>query len=371
LENDLREKITDIEKRLQSEREESKRKSEQLQKQINDLHIEVRDEVRSAGEIVKQYEKKLKDEKELLTQQFTREIENIKEIYTKHNGEVVGILSDHLSKRNDEIDQLNQDIKILYEQFRSSSDGFMTYFKQKPQNDIKIPEHLRQVIEKAQRDLKLDTKNFYNIAFVGHTKTGKSSLINAIRGIEDDEPGAAEVGSTEVTNLIEPYTFKEHDLRHVKIYDVPGAGTLTHNAESYYQDKCLCAFDCLIIVTQDALAKDEIDFALQSIKFNQPIAFVRSRFDIAMDNQVKSRKISEINQHTIKNEVAKCAKAFTLELDKMNEPELKQVPIFFVSAYVLRELMIQKTKPNVMYQEKSLLDYIKAKSKYSRNIIDC
>ena len=72
-----------------------------------------------------------------------------------------------------------------------------------------------------------------------------------------------------------------------------------------FRDKCLCAFDCLIICTQDTLGQEEIDFAIQSLKYNQPIAFVRSRCDIVLDNAKKCGDIKTINQEAVVNELKK------------------------------------------------------------------
>lgn len=51
----------------------------------------------------------------------------------------------------------------------------------------------------------------------------------------DDEEGSAKVGITEATHRIDPYMFKDPKYKYVKIYDIPGAGTLSHEAGSYYE----------------------------------------------------------------------------------------------------------------------------------------
>lgn len=124
---------------------------------------------------------------------------------------------------------------VLMQQFSDSRNDFLKYVETKPQQDIVVPENMEETLRKAKQDLGLDTANCYNFAFVGQTKTGKSSLINAIRGIEDTHPDAAKVGITETTHLTAPYSFPDDKFKHVKIYDIPGAGTLTHNSDSYYQ----------------------------------------------------------------------------------------------------------------------------------------
>uniref|UniRef100_A0AC35FCX6 Uncharacterized protein n=1 Tax=Panagrolaimus sp. PS1159 TaxID=55785 RepID=A0AC35FCX6_9BILA len=88
-----------------------------------------------------------------------------------------------------------------------------------------------------------------------------------------------------------------------------------------------------------------------------------------MDNQIKAKKIKEINQQTIVAHIQYCATSFVQELQKTGEKELAQVPIFFISSYTLRDLM-KGEEPAAMYQEQQLMEYIKTKSKYSRNIVN-
>uniref|UniRef100_A0AC34F2J5 IRG-type G domain-containing protein n=1 Tax=Panagrolaimus sp. ES5 TaxID=591445 RepID=A0AC34F2J5_9BILA len=230
------------------------------------------------------------------------------------------------------------------------------------ETDREFPAHFKLIIENAKKKLNLDTKKFYNIAFVGLMKIGKGSLINAIRGISDEDKGAVPVGITETTHAIQSYEFSNFELGHVKLYDIPSSLTFIHNDVDYYQDKCLCAFDCLIILCEDFLSNEEIKIALQSLKFNQRVVFVRSRFDIAMANAKRSKRIAEINQHTIMDEIKKSAKSFSNELEKTGNKELKKVPIFFISSYSLRDL-VQGHNPDYIFQEKLFLDFINS-SKY-------
>jgi GTP-binding protein EngB required for normal cell division len=89
---------------------------------------------------------------------------------------------------------------------------------------------------KVARDkLKIDVDNFHNFAFAGHVKAGKSSLINAIRGITKNHPNAAAVDITECTQEIKFYTFPDGKFPKVRFYDIPGSGTLRHESKNYYK----------------------------------------------------------------------------------------------------------------------------------------
>uniref|UniRef100_A0AC34FIU9 IRG-type G domain-containing protein n=1 Tax=Panagrolaimus sp. ES5 TaxID=591445 RepID=A0AC34FIU9_9BILA len=218
---------------------------------------------------------------------------------------------------------------------------FYRFFNRSPEHDIVVPENVAETVRKAKEALGLDTVNFYNFAFVGHTKTGKSSLINAIRNLDDDDPDAAEVNVTECTH--ESKSYSHPTMESVKFYDIPGAGTLTHDANSYYQDKLLCAFDCLFICTQETLGKEEIVFALECLKYNQPFCFVRSRCDIVIDNlkkqiERKNRNREEkiiIDQNAVNEKIGKMKEAYDKQIELANNPKLREIPCFFISALSL------------------------------------
>ena len=58
---------------------------------------------------------------------------------------------------------------------------------------------------------------------IGISGVGKSSFINAIRGLNADDVGSAAVGLTETTTQITAYTHPDNP--HIKFWDLPGVGT--------------------------------------------------------------------------------------------------------------------------------------------------
>lgn len=79
-----------------------------------------------------------------------------------------------------------------------------------------------------------------------------------------------------------------------------------------FSDKGLCAFDCLIILTQSTLCQEDVNFATCALKYHQPVAFVRSKCDLDLINKfveegddmiTASQKINqdEINEYIVKS----------------------------------------------------------------------
>uniref|UniRef100_A0A914EPW5 IRG-type G domain-containing protein n=1 Tax=Acrobeloides nanus TaxID=290746 RepID=A0A914EPW5_9BILA len=304
---------------------------------------------------------------------FVRSIDNFVQ-HEKDNEE----LAARRKRQNNEIKSIKRQIreekveaysaekklKKLSEAFEAHKKTFVEYVNAKPARGVNIKLNVKMAKEK----LGIDTNNYFNFAFVGHAKTGKSSLINAIRGMTDDQIGSAKVGITETTHEIQYYVFPNNRYKHVRIYDIPGAGTLTHGASNYYEDKSLCAFDCLIICTQDTLGQEEIEFAMKALRYRQAITFVRSRCDIALDTLKKLRKIRRIDQDAVNACIKEMATAYAAEVKRTGREELESVPCFFVNSYNLRN-HINNEENDVVYHEELLVEYMRMQSMYTRNIV--
>ena len=69
------------------------------------------------------------------------------------------------------------------------------------------------------------------IGVIGESHSGKSSLINAMRGLRSGDPGAAEVKNRECTREPTPYVYSKYPL--LTLWDLPGVGTNNFPKETY------------------------------------------------------------------------------------------------------------------------------------------
>lgn len=74
-------------------------------------------------------------------------------------------------------------------------------------------------------------QNDFCLAIVGHTKVGKSSVVNALGGKKARDEGAAATGVVETTHEVKEYPCK---LDGVRLFDVSGSGTMAHPEENYF-----------------------------------------------------------------------------------------------------------------------------------------
>jgi hypothetical protein len=115
---------------------------------------------------------------------------------------------------------------------------------------------------------------------------GKSTFINALRGLRDVRPPelpgenvSAAVDITETTMIVKRYRFPRGQFPHVAIWDLSGGGTQAHPAETYFEDKLLYAFDCLLLLSANRFSELEVSIARRAQKFRTPVVLVITKGD--------------------------------------------------------------------------------------------
>ena len=89
-----------------------------------------------------------------------------------------------------------------------------------------------------------------HFAVCGSSGSGKSSLINAFRGLSNNSDQAAPAGVVETTKVITRYPEPRKELPYNRFiwFDCPGAGTLEIPGWQYFNQQGLFIFDIIILV---------------------------------------------------------------------------------------------------------------------------
>ncbi|XP_076128760.1 interferon-inducible GTPase 5-like [Alosa pseudoharengus] len=130
-----------------------------------------------------------------------------------------------------------------------------------------------------------------NIGVTGNSGAGKSSFVNAIRGLSNDDERAAETGVTETTQTPAPFTHPT--MPNVTIWDLPGIGTPKFKAKTYLTDVHFERYDFFIILTSERFKENDISLAKAIKKKKLLFYFIRSKIDNDINAEEKRRDFNK------------------------------------------------------------------------------
>ncbi|XP_040183338.1 interferon-inducible GTPase 5-like [Rana temporaria] len=140
-----------------------------------------------------------------------------------------------------------------------------------------------------------------NIAVTGESGSGKSTFVNAIRNMDnDEEEGAAKTGVTETTK--EPKAYPHPQYNNVTFWDLPGIGTPNFNPSDYLKAVEFHRYDFFIIMSSERFRHNDMELAKEIKSMGKKFYFVRSKVDSDMYASQMRRKKS-YNEAKIMNEI--------------------------------------------------------------------
>ncbi|XP_050014503.1 T-cell-specific guanine nucleotide triphosphate-binding protein 2-like isoform X1 [Alexandromys fortis] len=238
----------------------------------------------------------------------------------------------------------------------SSFDAFFKNFKRESQilseeNIILIKSYTEtnnlqkalSVINNALRDIENAP---LNIAVTGETGTGKSTFINALRGVGQEDIGAAPTGVTETTWERIPYLHPK--LPQVILWDLPGIGSSSFPPENYLTEMKFGQYDFFIIISATRFKENDAQLAKAITKMKMNFYFVRTKIDIDVDNEQKSKPKTFNKENVLMKIQGDCSRHLQKALS--SEPRIFLVSNFDVSDFdfpalqttLLRELPAHK-----------------------------
>ncbi|KAG2054908.1 hypothetical protein BDR06DRAFT_954825 [Suillus hirtellus] len=121
-------------------------------------------------------------------------------------------------------------------------------------------------------------EDLFHFAVAGMAGGGKSSLINAFRGLRNRDIGSAATGVTGTTLIMARYASPNVEYPYVW-YDIPGAGTLKIPDWQYFNTQGLYVFDCIIMLFDNRFTMTDIAILTNCKRFKIPAYIVRSKAD--------------------------------------------------------------------------------------------
>ncbi|EGV99387.1 Zinc finger protein 45 [Cricetulus griseus] len=113
------------------------------------------------------------------------------------------------------------------------------------------------------------------VGVTGESGAGKSSLINALRGLGAEDPGAALTGVVETT--MQPSSYPHPQFPDVTLWDLPGAGSPGCSADKYLKEVDFGRYDFFLLVSPRRCGAVETRLASEILRQGKKFYFVRTK----------------------------------------------------------------------------------------------
>lgn len=224
--------------------------------------------------------------------------------------------------------------------------------------DLPTNEEIEAMKDKIQYD-----ENIFHIAIAGISGSGKSSLINAFRGLRSSSAGAAPTGITEMTTEMTRYppSNSEHPLAW---YDIPGACTRSFSGWQYFKKQGLYVFDAIIVLFDGRFTETDITLLENCARCKIPAFIVRSKADVQIHNIIMAKQSDDEEEYEYdprrfqqQHEAAKAhlvketRQSVELNLRQANLPDQR---VYIVSANTI-QMLVNNKKPRKVIDEIELI----------------
>lgn len=164
-------------------------------------------------------------------------------------------------------------------------------FDHEPIEEIKqamLSEGPASAATKIQEYLEQQKNTPLNIGITGESGSGKSTFVNAFRGIDNKDEKAAPTGCVETTMEVTAYPHPNYP--NVTLWDLPGIGTMNFPANEYLRRVGFEKFDFFIIISDIRFRENDVRLAKEIQRMGKKFYFVRSKIDSTLQNEERSQR---------------------------------------------------------------------------------
>ncbi|XP_051960616.1 interferon-inducible GTPase 5-like [Xyrauchen texanus] len=186
----------------------------------------------------------------------------------------------------------------LFKMSTSEDDSVITQEELEDLKELISTQDLSSAVDTIKHFLDQQDRVELNIAVTGESGSGKSTFINAFRGLGDDDEDSAETGEVETTK--EPKAYKHLKYENVKFWDLPGIGTLKFKAHEYLEHVQFERYDFFIIIASDRFRECHADLVKEIKGTKKNFYFIRSKIDSSIDAAKRKKRINFDEKKTLK-----------------------------------------------------------------------
>ncbi|KAK7167018.1 hypothetical protein R3I94_001425 [Phoxinus phoxinus] len=165
-----------------------------------------------------------------------------------------------------------------------------------------------------------------NIGITGESGSGKSTFVNALRGLREEDEDSAKTGVVETT--MKPEVYLNPEYNNVKVWDLPGIGTQNFKAHEYLKLVNIERYDVFIIIASDRFKKCHAKLAKDIIEMGKKFYFVRSKIDQSI--KAEKRKANFDEKNTLRSIREDCENG-------MRKIDVKDPVVFLISSWKLEK----------------------------------
>ncbi|CAI5781146.1 interferon-inducible GTPase 5-like [Podarcis lilfordi] len=151
--------------------------------------------------------------------------------------------------------------------------------------------NLPDVVAQIRQELDLLSNATLDIAITGHTGTGKSSLVNALRGMPDFGEGSAKTGLKQTTMSVTKYQHPKFPK--VTLWDLPGIGTDEFKADEYLEKVDFSKYDFFIIASE-RFTESDTQLAREIQKMKKKFYYVHPKINLCMAAERRKPNFNEM-----------------------------------------------------------------------------
>ncbi|XP_039081740.1 T-cell-specific guanine nucleotide triphosphate-binding protein 2-like [Hyaena hyaena] len=147
--------------------------------------------------------------------------------------------------------------------------------------------NLKDVADIIEESLVAAENASLDVAVIGESGTGKSSFINALRGLSYEEEDSASVGVVETTMKKTPYQHPKYP--NVTFWDLPGTGTPNFHPNAYLEMVEFATYDFFIVISSSRFNLNDALLAQNIKEIGKKFYFVRTKVDDDLYNEEKCK----------------------------------------------------------------------------------